>query len=271
MLNLLQIYPQWLIYIVIGVFGLLFGSFFSMVTWRLPRMIGMDGLQQIKAMSMSRSQCSSCHTGLTWKQLIPVFSWLFYRGKCAHCQAKVSARYLWIELFTLAMTFIPFMLFGLTEKAFIYVLLMWFFVVITVIDIEHQLILDSLSLPLVWLGLLVNMHYEYVEINGAILGAVAGYLSLWSVYHVFKLVTGKKGMGYGDFKLFAAIGAWFGVAALSSILFIAAVVGIFWGVVSSKFTVGKINAYAFGPFLIFATIVYLIVLNLHIDFSDLYN
>ncbi|GAB6071109.1 A24 family peptidase [Thiomicrorhabdus hydrogeniphila] len=258
MLNLLEIYPQWFIYTVIGIFGLLFGSFFSMVTWRLPRMIGMDGFQQIKAMSLSRSQCSSCHTDLTWKQLIPVFSWLFYRGKCAHCQAKVSARYLWIELFTLAMTFIPFVLFGLTEKAFIYVILMWFFVVITVIDIEHQLILDSLSLPLLWLGLLVNMHYEYIALDFAVIGAVVGYLSLWIVFQGFKLATGKEGLGFGDFKLFAAIGAWFGWESLSSIILFGSIMGIVWALLSLYLFARAKKAFAFGPFLVFGTVSYLI-------------
>lgn len=251
-------YPEWFWYSLIVVLGLLFGSFFSMVTWRLPRMLGMDAIEQLKAMSLSRSQCSSCHTDLTWKQLVPVFSWLYYRGKCAHCQTKVSARYLWIELFTLGMTILPFMLFGMSEKALIYVILMWFLVLITVIDIEHQLILDSLSLPLLWLGLLVNSIYNFIPPETAIMGAVVGYLSLWLVFTGFKLATGKEGLGYGDFKLLAAIGAWLGWQALPMVLLIASLSGIAWGMMNVFFKSCTSSKFAFGPFLVMGSLGFLI-------------
>lgn len=257
----ISVYPEWFLYAMIGLFGLLFGSFFSMVSWRLPRMLGMDGFEQLKAMSLSRSQCSSCQHDLTWKQLFPVFSWLFYRGRCAFCKTSVSPRYLYIELFTLAMTLLPFMLFGLSEKALVYVSLMWFLVLITIIDIEHQLILDSLSLPLLWLGLLVNLVYGYVDIEAAVIGAMVGYLSLWLVFWGFKLATGKEGMGYGDFKLFAALGAWLGWQSLSSVILIAAILGVIWGIFRGL----KANAneaspqFAFGPFIVFGAIGYLLI------------
>lgn len=259
----LSIYPEWLLYSLIALSGLIFGSFFSMVTWRLPRMIGMDGAEQLKAMSMSRSKCSSCQTNLTWKQLFPVFSWLYYRGKCAHCQTKVSARYLWIELFTLAMTVLPFILFGMTEQALLYVILMWFFVLITVIDIEHQLILDNLSLPLLWVGLLVNAVYGYIPPETAIIGAIAGYLSLWIVFTGFKIATGKEGMGYGDFKLLAAIGAWLGWQALPFILLVASLSGIVWGIMNLLLKMSQQSKFAFGPFLVLGAVVFIIKANLY--------
>ncbi|MBF6057371.1 prepilin peptidase [Thiomicrorhabdus heinhorstiae] len=261
MSNLLAIYPDWLLYSFIAVIGLLFGSFFTMVTWRMPRMVGMGLLAQIKAMSWSRSQCPSCQTDLTPKQLIPLFSWLFYRGRCANCGTRVPSRYFWIELFTGLMTLLPFVLFGFTEKALLYVLLMWFLVLIFVIDIEHQLILDSLSLPLLALGLTVNAIWGFVDIKSAAIGAAAGYLSLWLVFWGFKLATGKEGMGYGDFKLFAALGAWFGWQALSPILLIAALTGIFWGILQMAVQGAQSRQFAFGPFLILGALAILVLQN----------
>lgn len=277
--------------LIIGsIFGLIIGSFLSMLTWRLPRILirryeyelqstneqlespeeesnaaaqTVDRANEksseekfhpnesiLKQISLGGSYCPSCHNQLKWFQLIPLFSWLWGRGKCMHCQAPISARYPIIEFTTAATTILILWQFGFSDIGLAALLLNYLLITICVIDFEHQLILDNLSLPLLWIGLLINTSGGFVSLELAVWGAVIGYMILWLVYHGFKLLTGKEGMGYGDFKLLAALGAWFGALALPQIILIAAVSSIIIGFIGIAL---KLRSYdqplAFGPFL----------------------
>lgn len=230
--------------------GLIAGSFISMLTWRLPRMMELAAEQQLKNISFSRSQCVECQQPLSWKQLIPVFSWIFYKGRCGHCDHKISWRYPLIELSTALLTILCVWQFGLTLEGLFAVGFSWFLMTILVIDIEHQLILDKLSLPLLWIGLLINTQSFYVSPQQAILGAVLGYMILWSIFQAFKLVTGKEGMGFGDFKLLAALGAWFGAFAIPQIILVASISSLLFALVLTMLKIRQLNEpIPFGPYL----------------------
>ncbi len=233
-----------------GIIGLLVGSFLSMLTWRLPRLMLAGEEQILKKISLGGSKCPQCDATIPWYRLIPLFSWLLSGGKCHNCDNKISVRYPLIELFTTALTVACIWHFGATIEGIAATLFSWLLITIFVIDFEHQLILDSLSLPLLWLGLLFNTQNLFVTPTDAIIGAAVGYLLLWTVYHLFKILTGKEGMGYGDFKLLAALGAWFGFLALPQIILIAAVSSILISVIGIVLkTRGKDTPLAFGPFL----------------------
>jgi len=240
--------PQLLVFS--GIIGLIVGSFLSMLTWRLPRLM-LEGEEQIfKKISLGGSKCPQCDAQIPWYKLIPLFSWLASRGKCHNCDSRISIRYPLIELFTASLTVACIWYFGLTTTGIAATLFSWILVAIFVIDFEHQLILDNLSLPLLWLGLLFNTQNLFTTPTDAILGAAIGYLLLWTVYHLFKLLTGKEGMGYGDFKLLAALGAWFGVFALPQIILIAALSSIVISLIGILLKRrGKDTPLAFGPFL----------------------
>jgi leader peptidase (prepilin peptidase) / N-methyltransferase len=204
-----------------------------------------------------RSACPSCKTPITALQNIPIFSWLFLRGRCAKCGAKISARYPLVEGLTGVVSALVAWKFGYGFPAVAALVLSWFLIALTFIDIDHQLLPDNMTLPLVWLGLLLSLWASEangapvpVDVRSSIIGAVAGYMSLWSVYHLFRLLTGKEGMGYGDFKLFAALGAWMGWKMLLPIILVAAAVGAVVGIVI--LAVKRQNnqtPIAFGPFL----------------------
>lgn len=233
-----------------GLLGLIFGSFISMLSWRLPRIMEHDGSEQLKIISMGGSKCPQCDSELPWYRLIPLFSWLASRGKCHHCQVKISPRYPMIELTTAIGTMLVAWQFGATPMGYMALAFTLILITICVIDFEHQLILDNLSLPLLWLGLLVNTQSVFSTPTEAIWGAAIGYMLLWIVFHAFKLITGKEGMGYGDFKLLAALGAWFGFVALPQIILIAALGSILVsviGILLKKRTAS--SPMAFGPFL----------------------
>lgn len=230
--------------------GLIIGSFISMLSWRLPRIVMLDDEQQIKAISLGGSKCPHCNARLPWYRLIPLLSWLASRGQCHHCKVKISARYPLIELTTALATAYIAWHFGSTLTGLAALLFTWTLITICVIDFEHHLILDSLSLPLLWLGLLFNTQHIFVSPTEAIWGAALGYILLWLVFHSFKFFTGKEGMGYGDFKLLAALGAWFGAIALAQIILIAAVASIVIGVIGMALKQRQMDTpMAFGPFL----------------------
>lgn len=233
-----------------GIIGLIVGSFLSMLTWRLPRLMMQGEENLLKGISLGGSKCPQCDAELPWYRLVPLFSWLSTAGKCHNCKTKISARYPLIELFTATLTITCMWQFGLTIEGNAATLFSWILIAIFVIDLEHQLILDNLSLPLLWLGLLFSTQEVFVSPTEAILAAAIGYLLLWIVFHAFKILTGKEGMGYGDFKLLAALGAWFGVAALPQIILIAAVTSIVISVIGIALKKrGKDTPLAFGPFL----------------------
>ena len=256
-----------------GVFGLLIGSFLNVVIHRLPRMMEQDwnaeGAQWVEeqvekgakiqlppaaepiTLSKPRSRCPHCGHQIAWYENIPVLSYLFLRGRCAECKKPISLRYPVVELVCAALfAFCPWR-WGWTAPAAAWCLFSALLVAMTLIDWDTTLLPDDLTLPLLWAGLIAAaLGWTGVPLAHALWGAVAGYVSLWGVYWAFKLVTGKEGMGYGDFKLFAALGAWFGWQALVPIILMASVVGAIIGIalkINSKLREG--GYVPFGPFL----------------------
>jgi leader peptidase (prepilin peptidase) / N-methyltransferase len=241
---------------VVFVFALLIGSFLNVVIYRLPIMMEREWRSQCAELAKTpatetpfvtddepfdvvtpRSRCPSCGKQITALQNIPVVSWLLLRGRCANCKTPISARYPVVELMTAILAALAAWRFGFGLEAAAAVLLTFALIAISVIDFDHQIIPDSISLPLIWIGLFLSLFHPFagadvlfVDPKTAIVGAVAGYLALWSVYHVFRLVTGKEGMGYGDFKLLAALGAWLGWQMLPLIILLSAVVGAIVGI-----------------------------------------
>ena len=216
----------WLLYLTVTLVSLCIGSFLNVVILRLPKMMHQDWRCQCEeflelpekqrkrdermTLSKPASTCPSCGHGIRAWENIPVVSYLLLRGRCASCKARISPRYPLIEAVTAVFSVVTVALLGANESALWALLLVWALVALTVIDFDTQLLPDNITLPLMWLGLVLNYFGVLTDFNSAVWGAVAGYLSLWSVYWLFKLVTGKEGMGHGDFKLLAALGAWLG-------------------------------------------------------------
>ena len=233
-------------------FALLVGSFLNVVIHRLPIMMERDWRLQAEELAASpaeglpegrfdliapRSHCPACGAQITAMQNIPVVSYLLLRGRCASCKTPISLRYPVIEALTAVLTAVAAWRFGFGWEAAAAILMTWTLLAISVIDIDHQLIPDSLSLPLIWIGLGLSLFHPlpgaevlFIPPKTAIAGALAGYLSLWSIYHLFRLLTGKEGMGYGDFKLLAALGAWLGWHMLLPVILISAVVSAVVGI-----------------------------------------
>jgi len=234
------------------ILALLIGSFLNVVIHRLPIMMEREWRAQCDELSASpatelpdgrfdlmapRSRCPSCGHQITALQNIPVVSFVLLGGKCAGCGMDISIRYPVIELLTAVLTGVVAWRFGFGWEAAAAIALTWALVAISVIDIDHQIIPDSISLPLIWCGLTLSLFHPmagaehlFVEPKAAIVGALGGYLSLWSIYQLFRLITGKEGMGYGDFKLLAALGAWLGWNLLPVIILMSAVVGAVTGI-----------------------------------------
>lgn len=253
-------------------FALLIGSFLNVVIYRLPIMMFREWQEQCEELQQADmpalpekpfnivvppSTCPSCGTRIAAWQNIPVISYLVLRGRCAGCQQKISVRYPLVELLTAVLAAIVALHFGFTLEALMAIGLTFALVAISLIDYDHQLIPDSIVLPLLWVGLGMSLlngtvpgEALFVPPATAIIGAIAGYLSLWSVYQVFKLVTGKEGMGHGDFKLLAALGAWLGWQSLHLIILLSAVVGAVFGITMILFR-GRDRQLPipFGPYL----------------------
>ncbi len=248
------------------VLGLLVGSFLNVVIYRTPLILERQWRRQCEELAgheapaeprfnlvVPRSACPACKAQIKAIHNVPVLSWLALRGKCAACGARISARYPLVELLTailsaaIAWKFAPV---GLPAVGAALVLT-WFLIALTFVDFDTQLLPDSLTLPLLWLGLSASvMGYTGVAPREAIIGALAGYLSLWSVYHLFRLATGKEGMGYGDFKLLAALGAWLGWQMLLPIILLSALVGAITGIALIVVRGRDRNVpIPFGPFL----------------------
>jgi leader peptidase (prepilin peptidase) / N-methyltransferase len=245
------------------VFGLMIGSFLNVVIHRLPKMMerewhanclelqGKEVPEQTKYTIVTpRSACPSCGHQITAMENIPIISWLMLGGKCKGCKTKISMRYPLVEALTGALLGAVAYKYGYTSTS----LFAWVFalglITLTFIDFDTQLLPDDIVLPLLWLGLLFNLNVGFTDLKSAVIGAAGGYLILWSVYWLFKIVTGKEGMGYGDFKLLAAIGAWFGWQLLPAVILLSSVVGAVIGVTLIIFK-GKTGGTAipFGPFL----------------------
>ncbi|HEX8010309.1 MAG TPA: A24 family peptidase [Casimicrobiaceae bacterium] len=251
---------------VAGVIGLLVGSFLNVVIHRLPKMLDRGWRAQCAELSgeplpehppynllVPRSQCPACGHRISALENIPVLSFLFLRGRCSACCAPISPRYPLVELLTGALTVAVVLRFGgLTLTAVAAWVLLWSLVALTFIDFDTQLLPDNITLPLAWAGLAANVAglVPGVTLRDAVIGAIAGYLALWSVYWLFKLIRGKEGMGYGDFKLLAALGAWLGWQMLPLIVLLSSVVGALTGIALVVFK-GRDHQIplAFGPYL----------------------
>jgi leader peptidase (prepilin peptidase)/N-methyltransferase len=265
------------------VFGLLVGSFLNVVIYRVPVILERQWREQCLELAASapapdaapgsttavapaqapfnlvvpRSACPACKAPITALQNIPVVSYLFLRGRCASCGVRISPRYPAIEALTGLLSAAVAWKFGFGWPALAALVLTWFLIALTFIDVDHQLLPDNLTLPLLWVGLLLSLWSSQaggailpVDPRTSIIGAIAGYLSLWRVYHLFRLLTGKEGMGYGDFKLFAALGAWLGWKMLLPIILIAAGVGAVVGIaILALRGQNRSTPIAFGPFL----------------------
>jgi leader peptidase (prepilin peptidase)/N-methyltransferase len=251
-----------------GLIGLCVGSFLNVVIHRLPKMLDRGWREQCAELSgepvadlprynlmVPRSQCPACGHPISALENVPVISFLFLRGRCSGCQAPISARYPLVELLTGALTAAAVLRFGLTPATVAACLLLWSLIALTFIDFDTQLLPDNITLPLVWAGLLANVAglVPGVGLRDAVIGAIAGYLALWSVYWLFKLIRGKEGMGYGDFKLLAALGAWLGWQMLPLIVLLSSVVGALIGIGLVVFK-GRDHQIplAFGPYLAIA-------------------
>ena len=259
----LQHSPSLLISLVF-VIGILVGSFLNLVIYRLPIMMQSEWRYECETflqlavthqsthfnLALPASHCPHCKTSIKAYDNIPLLSFCLLAGKCRHCQSPISIRYPLIELFTGLCSAVIAWRFGFSITLLFALLLTWSLIAQSFIDIDHQLLADSISLPMTWLGLLLSVFSLFTNSHDSIIGAVAGYLSLWTVYQLFKLATGKQGMGYGDFKLLAMLGAWLGWQYLPLIIFLSSMVGAVIGVgmVLSKHR--KLNqTIPFGPYL----------------------
>lgn len=206
-----------------------------------------------------RSHCPHCNTPLRVADNIPLISWLVLRGRCGHCGTKISARYPVVEALTAVLSAVVAYKFGFTTTTVLALVLMWTLVALTFIDADTTLLPDDLTLPLLWLGLGANIFGTFVPLSDAVIGAIAGYLVLWSIYWLFKLTTGKEGMGYGDFKLLAALGAWMGWKALLPIVLLSSLVGAVVGIVLIVLARrGREIPIPFGPYLAAAGFIVLL-------------
>ncbi|MCV2217587.1 prepilin peptidase [Thauera sp. Sel9] len=258
------------VFTVLGaLLGLFVGSFLNVVIHRLPRMMEREWHAQAAELrgepapaaerfnlATPRSRCPHCGHLIGAFENIPIVSYLALRGRCRHCGAGISKRYPIVEAFTAALSAYAAWHFGFGLAALGALLFIWAMVALAFIDLDTQLLPDELTLPLLWLGLLFNLGHTFTDLPSAVVGAMAGYLALWSVYWAFKLLTGKEGMGYGDFKLLAAIGAWLGWQALPlTILFsslVGALIGITLIVIARR---GRDIPIPFGPYLAAAGVI----------------
>jgi len=262
---------------VATILGLMVGSFLNVVIHRLPRMMEREWREQCSALSaghsvpcaghgetagesvppeapynlvVPRSACPSCGHMISARENVPVISWLILRGRCAHCKAPISPRYPVVEALTGLLSGFVAWHFGFGPAALTALLLIWSLIALTFIDFDTQLLPDSITQPLIWLGLLCNLNGLFTTLGSALIGAVAGYLTLWTIYWLFKLVAKKEGMGYGDFKLLAAIGAWLGWQMLPLVILLSSLVGAAVGISLILFAGhGRQIPIPFGPYL----------------------
>jgi len=257
--------------VMVALVGLCVGSFLNVVIHRLPRMLERGWQAQCAELAgdtpaeqpaynlvVPRSRCPACGHAIGALENIPVLSYMFLRGKCLACKTPISMRYPLVELVTGLLTLCAVQHFGLTRIGLAACVLLWTLVALTFIDFDTQLLPDNLTLPLLWTGLLANLFgaLPSVSLRDSIIGAIAGYLVLWTVYWLFKLIRGKEGMGYGDFKLLAALGAWLGWQMLPLIVLLSSVVGatIGIGLIVFKGRDHRIPL-AFGPYLAIAGVI----------------
>lgn len=249
--------------VCVFIFSLLVGSFLNVVAYRLPIMMrhqAEDDYLEFSEqdpkeralfnLSTPHSACPKCKSAIKPWQNIPVISYLWLKGKCANCKTPISARYPTVEFTTALLGLLVAYQFGATWQCAALLIFSYFLVALTLIDMDEYLLPDNLTLPLMWVGLFANSFSVFTSLESAVYGAMAGYLSLWSIYWLFKLVTGKEGMGYGDFKLLAAIGAFLGWQALPVVILLSSVVGAVVGIIGIVILGRDKNiAIPFGPYL----------------------
>lgn len=262
MFELFAAHTWWAVFFAL-LLALLVGSFLNVVILRLPVMMEREwqaALDPEKAepdekfnLAFPASRCNACGHQIRWYENFPVFSWLFLKGQCSQCHTSISARYPLIEALSGILCGIIGWQYGITTLGVSLMLLTWALIALTFIDIDHQLLPDSITLPLLWLGLLLNSFEIFTTLESAVWGAALGYLALWSVYWGFKLITGKEGMGYGDFKLLAALGAWGGAISLPMIILFSSVAGVLLaGILIAFRRHNAANPLPFGPYLAIA-------------------
>lgn len=243
--------------------GLVFGSFVNVVVHRLPKILVRDWHQECLtlqgktpeitdplSLAKPRSSCPNCKHQISALENIPVLSFIWLKGQCSACKTKISLRYPLVELSAGLLLGAASYKFGFSTEA----VFAWGFILallaLALIDMDTQLLPDDITLPLLWLGLLCNLNHGFTDLQSAVVGAMAGYFILWAAFWLFKLVTGKDGMGYGDFKLLAAIGAWLGWQLLPAVILISSVLGVIIGIALIAFTShGRENPIPFGPML----------------------
>lgn len=273
LLNFIEANP-FIFYIIVGWLSLSIGSFLNVVIHRLPMILDSQWRTECNqylhpneitppppkiTLSHPRSHCPKCNFQLRWYHNIPVFSWLALKGKCSSCNNPISVRYPCIELLTMTLSLAVAWKFGFTLTTLFALIFVQVSIALFFIDLDHMILPDRLVFPLIGLGLLINTQSVFVSPELSIYGAVFGFLSLWTIYIIMKLVTGKEGMGYGDFKYLAAIGAWFGPLTLHHIFVISAVMGLAVAI-GSAIKMKKLGhsqgsqPIAFGPYLVFAAI-----------------
>jgi len=261
-----------------SVLGLLVGSFLNVVIHRLPKMMEREWREQCAEFAATqggevarsenqskynlvapRSACPSCGHRISAIENVPVFSYLALRGRCRSCGAKISPRYPVVEAITGLLSGLIAWHFGFGLAGISALILVWALIALTFIDADTQLLPDGITLPLIWLGLIVNMDDTFTDLRSALLGAIFGYLALWSVYWAFKLLTKKEGMGYGDFKLLAALGAWLGWQMLPLVILLSSVVGAVVGIALIVLArMGRNIPLPFGPYLAMAGLIALL-------------
>lgn len=270
-----ETYPA-VFYTFITILGLVVGSFLNVVIYRLPIMMENSWKQEFddyfndedtSTVPQSKEQpvfnlakpdstCPHCGHKITPWENIPIISWLILRGKCSNCKSPISIRYPAIEALTGIMSFLVAWQFGINIETLYLLVFVWSLIALTFIDIDKMLLPDQITLPLMWLGLILSTQNTFVDTNSAIWGAALGYLSLWSVYWAFKLLTGKEGMGFGDFKLLAALGAWLGVKSLPLIVILSSLVGAVIGIIQIVLQKhDQRQPIPFGPYLAIAGII----------------
>ncbi|MDX1589235.1 MAG: A24 family peptidase [Oleiphilaceae bacterium] len=256
----------WLLYPALIMVSLCVGSFLNVVILRIPRMMQQawrcdcEALLEVPPeqrtaperfdLSFPGSHCPQCGHKLRIRDNIPLLSYAGLKGRCAHCSTPIPARYPMVEGLTLVLSLLTVMVMGPTVTALVSLLLVWALIALAVIDLDTQLLPDSITLPLLWGGLVFNYFGGLTDFESAFWGAVIGYLALWGVYHLFRLATGKHGMGYGDFKLLAALGAWLGWTLLPAIILLSSLVGALVGISLMVFRgQGRDVPIPFGPYL----------------------
>lgn len=255
-------------YTTVALFSLMVGSFLNVVIYRLPKMMEYGWYQECRefladevpkkptrdlkpiTLSTPNSTCPQCGHAIKFYENIPVISWLFLSGKCSKCNNAISIRYPIVEAATAILSVVVALQFSVSMETFYVLLLTWGLISLTLIDFDTMLLPDQITLPLMWFGLILNINETFVPLETAVIGAIAGYMSLFSIFWLFKLVTGKEGMGHGDFKLVAVFGAWFGWQLLPLLILMASVVGAIIGISLMVFKNHKREqAIPFGPYL----------------------